>query len=187
MTDLSIIIVSWNTKEYLINCLRSLSRAEASSWDIIIVDNGSQDESGSEVERLFPKFKLIEIDSNLGFAKAVNQGLRVFSGAYALLMNPDTQVKEGTVETLYSFMEAHPEAGAAGAQLLNSDGTRQNSIANFPSWATELFNKRVLRLLFPERCPGKERLYAEPIEVDSVIARLHDGEAKNHRRRGIIG
>jgi GT2 family glycosyltransferase len=170
MTDLSIIIVSWNTKEYLLNCLRSLSQGEGKdSREIIIIDNGSRDGSGSEVRRLFPAVRLIENDSNLGFAKAVNQGLRVFSGRYALLLNPDTQMKEGTIETLFSFMEAHPEAGAAAAQLLNSDGTRQNSIANFPSLATELFNKRVLRLLFPERFPGKERHYAEPIEVDSVI------------------
>jgi len=121
------------------------------------------------VRRLFPAVRLIENDSNLGFAKAVNQGLRVFSGRYALLLNPDTQVKDGTIETLYSFMEAHPEAGAAGAQLLNSDGTRQNSIANFPSLATELLNKNLLRWLFPKTFPGKERDYPDPIEVNSVI------------------
>ena len=66
-------------------------------------------------------------------------------------------------------MDSHPETGVAGAQLLNSDGSKQNSIANFPSLATELLNKSLLRWLFPERFPGKERDYSEPIEVDSVI------------------
>jgi GT2 family glycosyltransferase len=169
MRDLSIIIVSWNTRDYLLNCIRSLMRTEGSSCEVIVVDNGSQDGSGTEVKRLFPDVKLIQNDSNQGFAKAVNQGLRVFSGKYALLLNPDTQVKEGAVEKLFSFMEGHREAGAAGVQLLNSDGTKQNSIANFPSLATDLLNKRMLRWLSPERFPGKERSYAEAIEVDSVI------------------
>ena len=169
MRDLSIIIVNWNTRDYLLNCIRSLMRSVGSSCEVIVVDNASQDGSALEMKRLFPAVRLIENDSNLGFAKAVNQGLRVFSGKHALLLNPDTQVKEETIEKLLIFMEDHPEAGVAGVQLLNSDGTRQNSIANFPSLATELFNKRVLRWLFPERFPGKERTYVEPIEVDSVI------------------
>jgi GT2 family glycosyltransferase len=66
-------------------------------------------------------------------------------------------------------MSAHTEAGLAGAQLLNADGSKQNSIANFPSLATELLNKSLLRWLFPEKFPGKERDYAGPVEVDSVI------------------
>ena len=169
MRDVSIIIVSWNTRDYLLNCIRSLMGTGESPSELIVVDNGSQDGSGAEVRRLFPKVRLIENDSNQGFAKAVNQGLRVFSGRYALMLNPDTQVKEGTVEKFVIFMEDHPRAGVAGVQLLNSDGTKQNSIANFPSLATELLNKRVLRWLSPERFPGKERGYSEPIEVESVI------------------
>jgi GT2 family glycosyltransferase len=169
MMDVSIIIVSWNTRDYLLNCIRSLMRTEASSCEVWVVDNGSKDGSASEVKQSFPRVRLIENDSNLGFAKAVNQGLQVFSGRYALLLNPDTEVKEGAIEKLLGFMEDHPEAGVAGVQLLNSDGTKQNSIANFPSLTTELFNKRTLRWLFPERFPGKERSYAGAIEVDSVI------------------
>jgi GT2 family glycosyltransferase len=78
-------------------------------------------------------------------------------------------VKEEAIKRLISFMEAHSEVGIAGGQLLNSDGSKQNSIANFPSLATELLNKNLLRWLFPNRFPGKERNYSEPIEVDSVI------------------
>ena len=94
---------------------------------------------------------------NLGFAKATNQGIKHSSGKYLLLLNPDTEVKQGAIEELVRFMETHPDAGIAGAQLLNGDGSRQNSIANFPSLATELLNKSLLRRVFPKKFPGKEK------------------------------
>ena len=137
--------------------------------EVIVIDNGSQDGSGMEVKGTFPAVQLIENEKNLGFAKAANQGLRKASGRYALLLNPDAQVKEGAIDRMCSFMDAHPEAGVVGAQLLNADGSKQNSIANFPSLATELLNKSLLRRLFPDRFLGKERDYPEPVEVDSVI------------------
>jgi len=170
MIVLSVIVVSWNTKQYLLPCLKSIYRAgERDGWEVIVVDNGSQDGSGREAKRLFPKIHLIANEKNLGFAKATNQGLQYASGRYLLLLNPDTEVREGALETLIAFMESHPDAGIAGGQLLNGDGSKQNSIANFPSLATELLNKSLLRRLFPGKFPGKERVYPEPIEVDSVI------------------
>ena len=170
MIDLSIIIVNWNTKDYLIRCLKSVFQSKrSSSWEVVIVDNGSQDGSGKEAAWLFPGIRLIANAKNLGFAKATNQGISHTSGEYVLLLNPDTEVKEGAIEELISFMRSHGDAGIAGAQLLNGDGSRQNSIANFPSLATELLNKSLLRWFFPERFPGKERNYSGPIEVDSVI------------------
>jgi len=170
MIDACIIIVSWNTKEYLLHCLESIfQKRESIPAEVVVVDNGSRDGSGEAVKRLFPALRLIENDSNLGFSKAANQGLRKSSGRYALLLNPDTKVKEGAIERLISFMDAHPEAGAAGVQLLNSDGSKQNSVANFPSLASELLNKSLLRWMFPKRFPGKGTTYSEPIEVDSVI------------------
>jgi len=168
--DLSIIIVNWNTKEFLLPCVKSvLEIGQGISSELIVVDNGSWDGSGDEVKKTFPFIHLVENEKNLGFAKAVDQGLQKASGKYVLLLNPDTRVKHGAIVQLLSFMDSHLETGVAGAQLLNSDGTKQNSIANFPSLATELLNKRVLRWLFPKRFPGKERNYSEPIEVDSVI------------------
>jgi GT2 family glycosyltransferase len=137
--------------------------------EIFVVDNGSQDGSGNEVKKAFSFVHLVENEKNLGFAKAVNQGLEKASGIYILLLNPDAQVKDGAIERLISFMDVHSDAGVAGAQLLNSDGSRQSSIANFPSLATELLNKSLLRWLFPKVFPGKERDYSEAIEVDSVI------------------
>ncbi len=179
--DLSIIIVSWNTKEFLLSCVGSVFESGPGvSREVIVVDNGSQDGSGTEVKEMFPLIRLVENERNLGFAKAVNQGLQMAAGRYILLLNPDTQMKRGTIERFVSFMDLHPETGVAGAQLLNSDGSKQNSIANFPSLATELFNKSLLRVLFPKRFPGKERNYSEPVEVDSVI-----GACMMVRREGL--
>jgi GT2 family glycosyltransferase len=170
LTDLSIIIVSWNTKEYLLRCLKSVFQSEnRNSWEVILVDNGSQDGSAGDAKRLFPDIHLIANETNLGFAKATNQGLKHSSGRYLLLLNPDTEVKQGAIQDLVRFMETHPDAGIAGAQLLNGDGSRQNSIANFPSLATELLNKSLLRRVFPKKFPGKKKDYVGPIEVDSVI------------------
>jgi len=170
MVDLSIVIVNWNTKQYLDHCIGSIFQERKTMvLEVIVVDNGSQDGSAREVKKVFPSVHIIANKENLGFAKAANQGLQEASGKYVLLLNPDTQVKNGAVKRLMSFMDSHPDTGVAGAQLLNSDGSKQNSIANFPSLATELFNKSFLRWLFPRRFPGKERNYSEPVEVNSVI------------------
>ena len=170
MVDVSIVIVNWNTRALLIQCLTSVSQIPH-TWEIevIVVDNASQDGSGCALKKAFPSVYLMENDRNLGFAKAANQGFKKASGRYVLLLNPDAQVKPEAVERLMSFMDTHLDSGIAGAQLLNSDGSKQNSIANFPSLATELLNKRLLRWFFPKQFPGKEIGYTEPIEVDSVI------------------
>jgi GT2 family glycosyltransferase len=168
--DLSVIIVNWNTKNLLCQCLDSLNQvAKKVEMEIFVVDNGSMDGSGEVVRKRFPGVKLVENQMNLGFAKANNQALRLSKEKYVLLLNPDTQIKRGAIEEMILFMNAHPEVGVVGGQLLNSDGSKQNSIANFPSLATELLNKSLLRWLFPENFPGKEKSYLGPIEVDSVI------------------
>jgi GT2 family glycosyltransferase len=168
--DVSIIIVNWNTKPLLVPCLRLIDRAsEETKIEIFVVDNGSIDGSSEAVKEEFPGVTLIANPMNFGFSKANNQGIRLSKGKYVLLLNPDTQLRGGAVDVLKGFMNDHPEAGVAGAQLLNSDGSKQNSIANFPSLATELLNKSLLRWLLPNQFPGKEREYTHPIEVDSVI------------------
>jgi len=168
--DLSIIIVNWNTRDLLCQCLDSLTqKVEGIEMEILVVDNGSTDGSVAAVRDKFPGVRLIENPVNMGFAKANNQAISLSSGEYLLLLNPDTQVKDETVVKMLSFMDAHAEAGLVGAQLLNADGSKQNSIANFPSLATELLNKSLLRRLFPEKFPGKGRDYPGPVEVDSVI------------------
>ena len=170
MVDLSIIIVNWNTRDLLIQCLESIFRTAGEvDLEVFVVDNGSTDGSGRAVKERFPDVKVIENQRNVGFAKANNQALRISGGKYLLLLNPDAQVKGKVIEELISFMEAHSRVGISGGQLLNLNGFKQNSIANFPSLTTELLNKSLLRWLLPKKFPGKERDYSEPIEVDSVI------------------
>lgn len=170
MISLSIIIVNWNTKDDLLNCMESLfQKREEHSWEILVVDNGSIDGSEEAVRAEFPEAILIHNSLNLGYARANNQALKLSRGRYFLLLNPDTRLKQGSIETLMAFMDSYPTASVAGVQLLNSDGSKQNSIANFPSMATELLNKSLLRWFFPKTFPGKGRDYRDPVEVDSVI------------------
>ena len=170
MIDLSVIIVNWNTRDLLVRCLNSITQVtQRMKAEVFVVDNRSSDESGRTVKERFSQVILIENETNLGFAGANNQALRRSKGNYLLLLNPDTQVKEEPIQKLISLMEAHPDVGITGVQFLNSDGSKQNSIANFPSLATELLNKSLLRWLSPGKFPGKEKDYPEPIEVDSVI------------------
>ena len=168
--DLSVIIVNWNSKELLLPCLDSIYQTcQGVAMEVFVIDNASTDGSGEAVKERFPKVTFIQNQKNVGFAMANNQALRLSKGNYLLLLNPDTKMKEGAIERLVSLMESSPEAGVVGAQLLNDDGSKQNSIANFPSLATEFLNKSLLRWLFPKQFPGKERDYSNPLEVDSVI------------------
>ena len=168
--DLSIIIVNWNTRHLLCQCIDSLTQTlKKIDAEIFVVDNGSTDGSVAAVRERFPGVRLIENPVNIGFARANNQAISVSNGEYLLLLNPDTRVKDEAIPTMLSFMSSHVRAGLVGAQLLNADGSKQNSIANFPSLTTELLNKSLLRRLFPEKFPGKERDYPSPVEVDSVI------------------
>jgi len=168
--DLSVIIVNWNTEELLRGCLRSVYRTiEGLDFEVIVVDNASSDGSVAMLKVEFPQVRRIENYENRGFAAANNQAFRVMTGRYALLLNSDAELTAGAVRELFSFMEEHPEAVMAGGQLLNADGSRQNSIARFPTIPSLLLNMPLLETLFPDRYPGKRRNYSHPIEVDSCI------------------
>ncbi len=168
--DLSIIIVNWNTKDLLLQCLEAVYKGVPEvRHEILIVDNASTDGSGEAVRDRYKDVKLICNDQNLGFARANNIALSMMQGRYALLLNTDTVVEEGAIKTLYSFMEAHPESGMACGQLLNPDGSRQNSIANFPTLTGLISNESLLRILLPHRFPSKMQNHKHPIEVESGI------------------
>ncbi len=170
MVDISFIIVNWNTRDILINCLNSIYKTVTDiDSEIDVVDNNSTDGSQEAVKNGFPDVKLIENSTNTGFAHANNQALSVMQGRFAVLLNSDAVLQEGAIKSLLNFMNNTPNAGIAGVQLINEDGSRQNSIDNFPSLETEIFNKSILRLIFPNKYPGKGRIYHNPIEVDSVI------------------
>jgi len=187
VNGLSVIIVNWNTKDLLCQCIDSLTQTlKKIDTEVFVVDNGSTDGSVAAVREKVSGVRLIENLVNLGFAKANNQAISLSSREYLLLLNPDTQVKDEAIERMLFFMDAHPEAGVVGAQLLNVDGSKQNSIANFPSLATELLNKSLLRWLFPDKFPGKEMDYPGPVEVDSVIGACMMARRKALEQVGLL-
>jgi GT2 family glycosyltransferase len=168
--DLSVIVVNWNTKELLLNCIESFYQTvQGLTSEIFVVDNGSSDGSADSVRGGFPEIELIENERNLGFAKANNDALRRRKGRYALLLNTDVILTDGAVKELVEFMDRNPTVGIAGGQLINGDGSRQNSFDNFPSLATGAFNKSLLKILFPKRYPSKRVNYTDPVDVQSVI------------------
>jgi len=168
--DVSIIIVNWNTRELLLNCLSSVfATASGLDVEIMVVDNGSEDGSVGAVREQFPGVTIIQNNLNLGFARANNQALARAAGRYLLLLNSDAALTEGSLQGLVAFMDKTPGAGIAACRYIDIDGSSQNSFDSFPTLATELFNKTILKTLFPARFPSKRRDYREPLEVDSVI------------------
>lgn len=168
--DISIIVVSYNTKELLLDCLASIFETiKEISFEVWVVDNHSTDGTVEAIKERYPRVNIIENKENLGFAVANNQAFRQMNGHYALLLNTDTVLTNGAVKEFYDFMEANPEAGMACGQLLNQDGSKQNSIANFPTMLTLFCNETVLRILMPKKFPSKRREYLYPIKIDSCI------------------
>ncbi len=168
--DLSIIIVNRNTKELLLACIESVyATAPPLSFELLLVDNASSDGSVVDVRHSFPDIRCIENDRNLGFAKANNIAIRQAQGRYVVLLNTDTVLTPLALATIVDFMDRNQKVAICGGQLLNGDGSLQNSIANVPTLATELLNKSLLRLLFPKRYPGKESRFNHPVEVESVV------------------
>ncbi len=168
--DLSIIVVNWNTRDLLKNCVDSIfNTIQGITCEVIVVDNGSTDGSVEMLHLSFPRVHLIANTENRGFGVANNQALRIMKGRYALLLNSDTVLTAKAVQELFLFMETHPEAAMACGQLLNEDGSKQHSFANFPNLLTLMTNTPLLEYLFPHRYPSKRYDYHEPIEVDSGI------------------
>jgi len=149
--DLSIIIVSWNVKSLLNQCLSSIfNNPPKVSFEVLVVDNNSHDGSAVMVKGKYPQVKLILNQTNLGFAKANNQAIQESQSRYILLLNPDTQVLPGTLDKMINFMETRPETGALGCKLLNPDGTTQPSCRRFPTINLVLWENLFLSRWFPD-------------------------------------
>lgn len=171
--DLAVVIVSWNVRDLLAACLRSLlgdldrSGLEAQVW---VVDNGSTDGSPSMVRGTFPQVRLLASQENLGFAKGNNLALREMAAFQSpipgcvWLLNPDTQVLPGATAALLSAMQAYPRAGVAGAKLLYADGSLQQSAFRFPGLSQLAF----------EFFPLPARFYDTPLN-GRYPRRLYEG------------
>jgi GT2 family glycosyltransferase len=180
--------VSWNVRELLIRCLRSLEnspRLEILSADgslhgadgahytaeVIVVDNASTDGSASAIAAGFPWVTLLANDENIGFTRGNNQGLVVSSGRTVLFLNPDTEVIGEALPTMLDFMAAHPEVGALGPELRYADGSIQSSRRCFPTLMTGFFESTPLAWHWPQnrwarryRMEGEAERSAGPVD-----------------------
>ena len=168
--EVSVLIITRNTRALTSGAIRSVRESrDTLVKEIIVVDNGSTDDTAAALLREFPQIQFICSEKNLGFSRACNLAAKRACGEFLLLLNSDARPEPDALAQAVAWMRTHPDCAVAGAQLLNADGSRQNSIANFPTLATELLNKSLLRRLRPEKFPGKEREYREPVEVETVV------------------
>ena len=133
--DISIIIVSYNVSEYIISCIESIYKHSSKkiNFEIIVIDNNSVDDSVAQVKKLFPQVKLIENDYNYGFSKAVNKGVSESNGNQILILNPDTLFIDNTLEKFSAAVNHNEKVGAVGAQLLDENGSVQQSCWKYPT------------------------------------------------------
>ena len=148
--EVSVIIVSYNTRDFLSSCLTALySRTKEPTFEVIVVDNASSDGSADMTARDFSAVRLVRNPRNVGYAGAVNQARREARGRYLLILNPDIEVDETSVANLWAFMERNPSVGIAGAKLTNLDGSLQMSSRTFYTLRTVLLRRTFLGKIFP--------------------------------------
>ncbi len=174
--DISIVIVNYNTRELLRGCLSSIQASEGGfTHEVLVVDNCSRDGSAQMVRQDFPWARVLESPQNRGYAAANNQGLRRSRGRYVLLLNPDTILPRNALKGMLAFMEAHPEAGAAGPKLVRQDGSLDLACRrSFPTPAVSFYRMVGLGKLFPHspRFARYNLTYLSPdkvCQVDSVV------------------
>jgi hypothetical protein len=150
--DLSIIIINYNSADYVIECVKTIcGETTGPTYEVIVVDNASYDTCGRLLAQSYPSVKFIQSNTNLGFAKANNLGYRHSTGNVLLFLNPDTKILHNAVSVAYSCVMNDNNVGLVGAKLLNPDMTiQQNSVQAFPTITNQLLDSDLLRRLFPE-------------------------------------
>jgi GT2 family glycosyltransferase len=150
--DLSIIIVNWNSKDYLQKCISSiLDNTLGIEFEIIVVDSASFDGCGEMLKQQYPQVLFIQSEKNLGFAGANNLGFQNSSGRNLLFLNPDTEVIGTAINHMFQFLDSRADAGAVGCRLLNSDKSIQTScIQPFPTIVNQMLDIEMLKLLTPK-------------------------------------
>lgn len=138
MVDLSVALVNWNNRDHLRQCLESIEVAQLPfACEIVVADNDSTDGSQAMLAERFPHVKIVQNEGNVGVARGNNQCIQNSTGRYIYILNNDTIVNRESIGAMVNFLDNHPEAGAVGGNLLNSDGTLQASFCYFPSLLEE--------------------------------------------------
>jgi GT2 family glycosyltransferase len=128
MYDLSVIIVNYNTVDFLVRCLNSVKSQSGPRYEVVVVDNASTDLSRETIRDRFPWVRLIANEHNVGFGPANNQALDVCTGSYLHFLNPDTELTRDALRSMVDHMESHPDVGLAGSRIINPDGSKQASV-----------------------------------------------------------
>lgn len=149
--DVSVIIVNFNTWKLTIEAIQSVMNSKtAFSYEIILVDNSSSDDSVNKIKTAFPDITLIVNDQNLGFSKANNQGIRISKGRYILLLNSDTVIQVDTLQTMINFMDENPRVGASGCKVVLADGSLDKACRRgFPTPKASFYYAFGISKLFP--------------------------------------
>jgi GT2 family glycosyltransferase len=171
MHDLAVIVVTWNSRDYIEMCLKSVgSISSRITVGVVVIDNNSTDGTPQIIKDNFPEVTLINNPLNQGFAAANNVGIKRSMSRYLLLLNPDTIVRPGALEGLVGFMDSHQECWAAGPALFNGDGSPQRTGVRFPSTWNIVVESLFLDRLWPRsRIFGRHRaLYEDPAKARPV-------------------
>lgn len=149
--DVSIIIVNFNTKQLTLDCISSILKSKTKyHYEIILVDNASSDGSVEAIHSEFPEVSVIANKQNVGFSKANNQGMKVASGRYILLLNSDTVIEPNTLEIMIRFMDSNPRVGASGCKLILPDGSLDDACKRgFPTPLASFYYAFGFSKLFP--------------------------------------
>jgi len=167
--DLSVIIVSWNVKEKLKDNLKALFNSEGDfKFEVFVVDNASSDGSSALIKSEFPQVKLIENSTNLGFARANNQALKLAKGNFILLLNPDMSVFSDTLQNILLWAKENPQATVCGCRLVNARGETVRQVRNFP----KLFDQLMISWKIPHFFPSVLNSYLIPTFDYSRSARV---------------
>lgn len=174
--DISVIIVSYNSKKYIKNCIDSIFKySQTLQKEIIVVDNASVDGSADVVRDNFPEVRLIKNSRNKGFSAANNQGTKIAQGKYILFMNPDTEIQKDSLVKMMGFMDKSADAGAIGPKLLYPDGSLQLSCRRFYTLRYIILRRTFLGKIFSDSRVLTSHLMADwdhndIREVDWVLA-----------------
>ncbi|HER43697.1 MAG TPA: glycosyltransferase family 2 protein, partial [Candidatus Eisenbacteria bacterium] len=170
--DLSIIIVTHNSRSPVEKCIASIEEHPPSgSFEIIVVDNESGDGTPDMIAARFPSVRLIRSGANIGYSRGVNRGIRAAGGRHLLILNPDITVGEGSIDRLVDFLERTPDAGIAASKLVYPDGRLQHSCRRFYDFTVLLLRRTFLGRLFPNARILREHLM---MDYDHESARSVD-------------
>lgn len=160
--DLSIVIVNYNSKNFIDQCLKSILRfSEGIDYEIVVVDNASQDGSAEFLKEKYPTVRLIANNENLFFAKANNQAIHQSQGRYILLLNPDTEILDDSVQRVVRAMDHHTDWGAVGCRLTLPNGKLQQTGNRFPSFLFGVFELLFINKIFPGNWINRHNQYGD--------------------------